>query len=248
MRKVLFAVVFLFLVSSVQPAFGTSLLVNQVGPYAGYGYGLFDWEVMTADLNTAFGGAGNITVDASPLNNLAFMLTFDRLWITARQPGDPGLSAAEQANVAAYIATGRRVAMIGENSAWNAWNQSILAPVGGTYGGATTSSVLTPAIVHELTAGVSSLFTIADGVVASGGTSVFDQNVVTLWGGAQNALSILSVNIQDDDYGANLDNPTFRTNVATWLAGSGQNVPEPSSVVLLAAGLLALASRFARRS
>jgi len=38
-----------------------SLLISQVNPYLGYGYGLYSWDNMTGDLNTAF-GAANITL------------------------------------------------------------------------------------------------------------------------------------------------------------------------------------------
>jgi hypothetical protein len=236
-----FAVLFLILPGWLSAG---TLLVNQVTPYDGYGYGLGSWTGMTDDLNTAF-GAANITVSGSPLTNLANLLSFDRLWITARQPGDPGLSATEIANVEAFIATGRRVVLIGENNAWTSWNNSILATVGGTYSGSVTNNTLTPALVHPLTAGVNSLNTIADGI-AVGGTPLFSQNVATLWG--ESVVSLLSVNVIDDTTGALPDNPQFKTNLATWLAGSpGAQVPEPGTISLLSLGALVLGSTLRRR-
>jgi len=221
----------LFLVPQAAPA-ATSLLIEQTGPYAGYGYGLTSWTGMSTALNNAF-GAGNITVNSAPLNNLSYLLSFDRLWITPPNPGG-SLTAAEISNVQAFIATGRRVVLLGENNSWAAWNTSILLTVGGTYSGVETSDTLTPAITHPLTAGVTSLHTIADGLagIAAGGTSVFNENVATLWGGSQSVLSLLSVNVMDDSTG----NPQFRVNMAQWLVA----VPEPTTLALLGLGALAL--------
>ena len=212
----------------------TSLLVEQASPYIDYGYGLGSWNGMTAALNSAF-GAGNITVNTTPLNNLAYLLSFDRLWITAPQPGDPGLTATEIANVQAFIATGRRVVLIGENNSWASWNNSILQTVGGTYTGIDTSDTLTPSIVHPLTAGISSLSTVADGL-AIGGTSLFSENVATLWGPSQNVVSLLSVNVIDDFTGSATGNQQFKINLANWLVV----VPEPSAMSLMGLGVMAL--------
>jgi hypothetical protein len=247
-RGFLFAATSIVLLGASQ-ARAELLLVNQVDPLAafGYGYGLFAWDNITASLDAEF-GAANITVDATPLDNLAFILGFDALWITARQPGDPGLSALEQLNLAAFIATGRRVVLIGENSAWTAWNNSILAPVGGSYSGSDTSNTLTPVLVHELTDGVTEWDTIADGI-ATGGTPLFDENVATLWGAGLNVLSILSVNSIDDDFGADPGNLRFNDNLAAWLRGGSRAVPEPAAWQLLAAAapVLVLVGRWRAR-
>src|SRR5438045_9598820 len=89
---------------------GTSaatLLIEQNHPYVqssvGYGYGLSSWHGMTAALNNSF-GAANITVNTSPLTDLGYLLSFDRLWVTPPFPGE-NLSAQEVANIGAFIAT-----------------------------------------------------------------------------------------------------------------------------------------------
>ncbi|MEX0678601.1 MAG: PEP-CTERM sorting domain-containing protein [Pirellulales bacterium] len=211
----------------------TSLLINQHNPTSIYGYGLSFWDNMSAALDSAF-EPGNITVSNALLDDLGLLMTFDRLWITARTFGDPGLSATEQANLAAFIATGRRVAVIGENNNWTAWNNSILAPVGGAYSGTDTSAPLTPVLGHPITAGITTLRTGGDGI-ALGGTPLFHINVVTLWGAQLNVLSLLSVNVIDDSIGNTANNLLFETNLARWLAA-----PEPSSVILFGSGAIAV--------
>jgi len=79
-----------------------------------YGYGNGAWTNMTAELDTATGG--NVTVTADLLN-LADMLNYDGLWVDVIDDGAT-LPAAEINNIAAYLAEGRCVVMIGENAFW----------------------------------------------------------------------------------------------------------------------------------
>jgi len=64
---------------------------------------------------------------------------------------------------------------------------------------------------------------------------LFSRNVATLWGPSQSVLTLLSVNVIDDDYGASPSNQRFMNNMAQWLA-----VPEPSPFALAGLGLCAL--------
>jgi hypothetical protein len=233
-------------VADAQP----KLLINQISPYLGYGYGLSYWDDMTSALNSAF-GASNITVSNSPLTDLAQLLTFDRAWVTIRPFGELRLSALEIANLQAFVATGRRVALIGDNATFSAWNKSILAVVGGSYLGKEGHGFQTAFVSHPLTAGLTGIFVTEDGV-AVGGTSLFDSNVATLWSGngSDNVFSLLSANAIDDIYGASPGNMQFKTNIATWLAGPAITAaPEPATVYLVGIGVIALcgAARGRRR-
>ena len=221
----------LVLVALVPCANATSLLVIQTADTSGgfgYGYGNSDWTQMTGFLQSAF-GISNITV-ASDTTGL---LGYDRLWLDQRWVTG-SLTAQEISDIGAFVATGRRTVLIGENDDWSNWSNQILGIVGGSYSGNDTSDVINTITASPITAGVNSIYTIVDGI-AVGGLPLFDQNVATLWGTSQNVLSILSVNIMDDTYIVNNDNVTFSANTAEWLAGTP--IPEPGSITLLITGL-----------
>lgn len=226
---------------------GGTLLVNQVDPYLGYGYGMYFWDNFSAALDGAY-GAGNITVSTAAMDNLAVLLGYDSLLVVPRQDGPgTGLSATEVSVLSSYVATGRRVALVGENPAWTDWDTSILQAVGATFGGGFDGNSAA-VLAHPLTAGVSQVYFPSDGV-AVGGTSLFAANVATLWGGGQSTLTLLSVNVLEDDNWATLDDAAFSTNIAGWLAGNeGPSIPEPSTFVLFGAGALLIGiRRFAHR-
>jgi hypothetical protein len=220
----------------VTTASAGTLLVSQQTPYLGYGYGLSSWNTFSADINSAFGGSGNVTVNGADLDNLGYMLTFNALMVDARQPSGQVLSATEIANITAYEATGRRVLLIGENGAWADWNTSILATVGGTFGGETDAELLNRVVTNSITADSPTLNLMGDGV-AVGGLSLYSENVVTQWG-AGNVVSLLSVNVQEDDAG----NDAFNNNLAIWLAGgeSPTQTPEPGTLFMLGSGMVGL--------
>jgi len=186
--------------------------------------------IVTTNDKVARFGVSNITV----ASDTAGLLGYDRLWLDQRGAFIGSLTAQEISDIGAFVATGRRAVLIGENNDWTNWNNQILGIVGGSYSGNDTSDVINTITASPITAGVNSIYTIVDGI-AVGGLPLFDQNVATLWGTSQNVLSILSVNIMDDDYIVNNDNVTFSANTAEWLAGTP--IPEPGSITLLITGL-----------
>jgi hypothetical protein len=229
------------LIMTMGSASAGTLLISQESPYSAYGYGLGSWNTFTGDINSAFGGSGNVTVDGSDLNSLAYMETFGSLMVVARQPSGQALSSTEISNIAAYEATGRNVLLIGENGAWTAWNNSILATVGGTYSGNDVYATLNRLVINSITAGSPTLNVLSDGT-AVGGLSLYDQNVVTQWG-AGNVVSLLSVNVQQDGVG----NDVFDNNLAIWLAGSSTPTPEPGTMMLFGSGIIGLAGVIRRK-
>jgi hypothetical protein len=231
------------------PAQAATILFNQYNYYSQYCYGASpcDMGSVTGALNAAF-GAGNIVVSNTPISSLA---GYDALFVTGRAIGD-SLSASEKTVVSDFIAAGHRVAMLGENDAWSAWNYSILEAAGGSGSGMAWDFGYcdTPAITHPLTAGITTLCWAYDGKTDSGTSLFTTYRVATLHGAAQNALVVLSLNI----FRGELDGSylTFATNIANWLAagsgggepgGGGGEVPEPATLALTAAGLAALAVR-----
>jgi hypothetical protein len=188
------------------------LLVSQGLPANGVGhyyYGGVEWPEMTSAIDV---GAATVTVTAD-LENLAQMLQYDALWIDQRDM-DGSLTETEEDNVAAFIATGRRVVMIGENPWWADWNQQILDLVGGTFVGENTTWTLYTAAAHELTQGVSSIYVNAGGY-CTGGTALFDWNVATVW--SDSVLTLLDVSFMSTDYWDSNHNQEFSQNIAQWI-------------------------------
>jgi hypothetical protein len=211
-------------------------VANQQGGYQTNTYGGPQWTTMTSYLDNAF-GAGNVSQFAD-LNNLATLMLYDRLWLDQRLFGT--LNATEYSNVAAFLATGRRAVLIGENGGWASWNAQLATLVGGTIIDGCDWTPGTTVFAHALTAGVSSVNPACTSV-ASGGTALFSNNFATLWGSTLNTLTILDANLQDDSYGGVADNPRFNQNTASWLATSTVvATPEPASLALVATGLVGL--------
>jgi hypothetical protein len=156
------------------------------------------------------------------------------------------------------------------------WNSQILGalggiegPLNGFAGAGCMHGRISSVGTHALTQGVGAIGT-ACGGYAIGGTQLFAYNIATLWRTSQNVLTILDGNIFDDLFAA-YDATVFRDRVLGWLAedltpsastaatrasfgaldaGSAANVlvnPEPSTLILVGAGLLTAAG-VARRS
>jgi hypothetical protein len=95
-----------------------AVLVSQ-STVSSIGYGRTAYTQMTGELDAATGTGITVAADFS---NAAQVAAADALWDT--------LSAAEVTNLTAFIATGKRVVMIGDHVDWTVWNNSSLGVVG----------------------------------------------------------------------------------------------------------------------
>lgn len=217
MKKIL---LILFFAITIPLAFPTStqaatLLKRNTG-YASYGYGSSSWSTFTGYLNTAFGGSGNVTsvanFDSATLSN------YDAIWVDIGALSGT-LSATEITKLQAAITAGQRVVLIGENSSWTTWNNSILSVVGTTFLGDVSGSSYSPILVHELTTDVTTVSMPAGGQATSG-TSLFTPRVATVWGDDDNAFVLLDVNILDNTNINVSGNNQLARNIANWIAGN----------------------------
>jgi len=196
---------------------GVDILVSQGWPAGGvseFYYGGDKWPEMTAEIDAV---AASVTV-APDLDDLSTMLLYDALWVDQRDhdmgPGPGLLNATEEANVAAFIATGRRVVLIGENQNWTNWNNQILGLVGGVFEGEALDWTIFPIVAHELTDAVASVYVNAGGY-CTGGLALFDWNFATVWDGS--VVTVLDVNVFSFDYWSSNDNSRFAVNLAQWV-------------------------------
>jgi hypothetical protein len=201
-----------------------------------WGSGLF--SNMQGAMTSAFGGAANVST-FTDINSLAVLSSSTALYLDLGPLGN-ALTATEQATLSAYIASGRRVFFLGENSGWASWNSSFLSVVGGAAGPDLVTAVMSPIVNNEITAGVTSV-TLAGTGSATGGTQLFDANVMQLRGAQQNVFSSFDYNAFNNASWALTSNARLGQNVSAWLAGSPTVViPEPSSYALIAGGLVML--------
>jgi hypothetical protein len=215
----------------VLPAAQANLLVSNGSPFSQYGYGHSYWDNMTAALQSACPQIDT----ADNFENLTQMLSYDALWLDIR-PYTSLLSANELDNIAAFIATGRRVVLMGENHFWADWDNQILSLVVGVgWYSSEFTGIASPVISNALTSGVSFVDIYAGGKANGDGTALFNQNFATLWG--DNVLTVLDANVFDDSHWNNQNNGIFAQNVAAWI---GTPVPLPGAVWLLGSGLLGL--------
>jgi hypothetical protein len=188
----------------------------------GIGYDQFAWTTMTADLNSA---NGSLLATTSDLSNLSLLMSYTGLWVDVRQPGTGTLTATETANLQTFIASGRRVVLIGgagpeqQQSNFSSWNDAILTAAGASAGTTFFSSTATPAYATSpVTTSVSSI-AVPSGAVVSSGVTLFADRVATVWGPARNALVVLDSTTLDDDFIGKNSDAMFAGNLASWVAG-----------------------------
>jgi len=200
-----------------------------------YAYGFSNWSNMTNAMDTATGGNVDTTINFEDLN---LMLNYDALWLDQRYTYG-SLTSSEVSNITTFANTGRRVVMIGENDSWLNWNNQILG-IGGGASGANASGSISTVVSNDITNGVSSIHVGGSAGTATGGTSLFSTNVVTLWGN-DNVLTILDSGICSDGRWGTEDDAIFCGNVANWAAASTVSaVPVPAAFWLFGSGLIGL--------
>ncbi|MCU0646724.1 MAG: PEP-CTERM sorting domain-containing protein [Gemmatimonadaceae bacterium] len=232
-----FGVLTLLALTALEPASAQRLARRAAGTGLTWGAGGF--SNMQNAITSAFGGAANIFAVAD-ISSLAALSTSTALYLDLGALSNGAMTAAEQATLTQYIASGRRVFFLGENDSWAPWNGSFLSVVGGAAGpNLTGSPPMTPIVANALTAGVTSVTTVGAGS-ATGGTQLFNQNVVQLRGASNSVVSAFDYNMFSNAQWANTSNAQFGQNVATWLAAPTVVIPEPDTVALLAAGLAAV--------
>lgn len=195
------------------------LLASQETHGFGFAYGGTRYGNFSAEIDSWFA-----SVDVAPnLEDLSQMMQYDAIMVQIRTFGTT-LTPTEKSNLTSYIATGKRVLMIGENpSLWFQWNVDLCTVAGGTATNQESNGVYTVANpVPILTDGVTSVM-IPNGGIATGGTNIFNVNTATLWSGngSDNVLTMLDVNVFEDTRWNDLDGGIFSANVAQWLGSGG---------------------------
>lgn len=207
------------------------------GGFGYNGYSQPNWSQFSALLDVA---SGDNMQSVNSFEDAAQVSLADALWVDVGDDYSTTLSANEVLNIQNFVAAGKRVVMIGEGLEWFQWNNQIT----GLLGGSTTDytyidGVVTVALNHQLTEGVSSV-QVPYGSLVGGGNSLFSESVASLFGSSENALVYLDSNTFSDSNISNADNYIFAQNVASWIA-----VPEPSSLVMI--GLVSGIAVFVRR-
>ncbi len=219
MKKILtFLLAAIMIFAAAGIALAESILLSQGRGEEFYGDGI--WNSMTNALNIATNNNVTVVLDFEDLDR---MLCYDAIWLDQRWLSG-SLSALETSNISAFIATGRKVVMIGENGVyWYNWNNQILGLAGGVqsstinYWGTPTgagNNALSPYNVYGQ-------ITVNSASVAIGGTPLYTTNFATVWGAAQNVLTVLDLTPFEETYQTLPGHVEFVNNIAAWVADSG---------------------------
>jgi hypothetical protein len=185
-------------------------------------------------------------------NSLAGDLTaYDTVWVSINMGGD--LNASEISSLQAFIASGRKVVMIGNSTAisgFSSWDNALMQVVGGALTGVTSAATYPTVASNELlTTGVNSVrFGTSSRIDTGVGNPdvLFSQDIAAVYGGL--ALVVLDENWMTNSATTGLaqsDNLIFAQDIAEWLRDDpparANTAPEPASLAIFGAALLGVA-------
>lgn len=165
--------------------------------------GIVDSEFSTVD----------VVGDFEDLNQL---LQYRALVLDLPSNGSFTLSASEMSNIQSYVASGGKVLVIGDQTYFQGWNESIAVLVGGTYVHQNTQGAISRVnVVPGLNANAATLSVAGATKITGGGTVLYGTGEVVLWG--DKLLTQMDVDITRDGFIAQQQNAIYTQDVITWL-------------------------------
>ncbi len=223
----------LILISSVSNLLAITILTQTAqGSRADLAFNGSSWTTYTSMVT-----AQHTLVSVNNFENLNAQ-SFDALWVD-QELGNT-LSANEVTSIQNYVSAGNKAILIGENSSWNDWNNSILSIVGGSATGGCVSEFSTSTSTHPVMDGISGVEFACGSVLSSSTGSpeiLVSSNLAGVYQvGAGEVIVILESNFLDN--GRVAANTDFANNLLQFLEDPINTVPEPSTFFLSGLTLL----------